>query len=42
MNTKREARPTFRGLYVRKTKTKKEKLEAAARKHKKDLSREVF
>lgn len=33
-------RLTWRGLYPRKTKTKKEKIESSERKHRKDLARE--
>lgn len=33
-------RPTFKGLYVRKTKTKKEKLQSLDRKYKKDYREE--
>ena len=37
MKEETKPRPNFRGLYVRKTKTKKEKIEAIERKHRKDL-----
>lgn len=40
-NQKREHQ-TWRGLYPRVTKTKKEKLESTERKHRKDLRREEF
>lgn len=33
-------RLTWRGLYPRKTKTKKEKIESSERKHRKDLTRD--
>lgn len=35
------SRPTFKGLYVRKTKTKKEKLQSLERKYKKNYREEL-
>ena len=40
MKEERKPRPNFKGLYVRKTKTKKEKVEATERKYKKDYREE--
>lgn len=41
MKEENKNRLTWRGLYPRKTKTKKEKVRANERKHKKDFAREI-